>query len=216
MAHPHDATAPPGTPAAYHHGDLRNALLAAAAEVLAERGVDCLTLRECARRAGVSHAAPAHHFGDATGLLTAVATLGFRNLTTAMQAARAGITDPGERLRAIGRGYVGFAREHPAQFRLMFQSGRMSLGDPDHMAAGRSAFEELEEAVRALTDEGGPSMSPDALALLVRAWSLVHGFSHLLLEGQFDGAAGETGLDAFVAAVLPGMLDGLASPRITP
>jgi AcrR family transcriptional regulator len=191
--------------AAYHHGDLRNALLAAAEVVLAERGVEGFTLRECARRAGVSHAAPAHHFGDVTGLLTAVAALGFETLTQSMRQARAGIEDPVDRLRAIGRGYVAFAREYPERFRLAFGRHRLNPEDPALQAAGQEAFAELETAIRLIAKAGDEPLSGDLLAALTHAWSVVHGYAHLLLAGQFDTVMqgqGDKALDALLESVL--------------
>src|SRR4051812_26394436 len=98
----------------YHHGDLKNALIQAAQALLAERGADDFSLREVARRAGVSPAAPAHHFGDAQGLLTAVATLAFEELTQVLRAGHArGGDDPQLALREQGVEYVQFALRHP-------------------------------------------------------------------------------------------------------
>ena len=97
----------------YHHGDLRQALIAAAEQLVVERGVDGFTLREAARRAGVSPAAPAHHFKDMRGLLTAVAHLGFRDFADALEAAdRRGGADPQSRLRAQGAAYVALSLIH--------------------------------------------------------------------------------------------------------
>ena len=190
-------------PSAYHHGDLRRALLAAAEMVLAERGVEGFTLRECARRAGVSHAAPAHHFGDVTGLLTALAALGFETLTAAMREARAGIEDPTERLRAIGRGYVTFARGYPERFRLTFDWHRLNHEDPALRAAGGAAFAELEMAIRHVAGLSDEPLEGELLADLVHAWSLVHGFSHLLLAGQLDHAgAGERAIADLLESVI--------------
>jgi AcrR family transcriptional regulator len=188
-------------PSAYHHGDLRRALLAAAEAVLAERGIEGFTLRECARRAGVSHAAPAHHFGDVTGLLTALATLSFETLTASMRLARAGIEDPAERLRAIGQGYVAFAREHPERFRLAFNRHRLNHDDPALRAAGGAAFEELEAAIRLAADAPNGQLEGNLLADLVHAWSLVHGLSHLLLAGQL-GQVSNDGSDQAITDLL--------------
>ena len=194
---------------AYHHGDLRRALLAAAEVVLTERGVEGFTLRECARRAGVSHAAPAHHFGDVTGLLTALAALGFETLTAAMREARDGIADPAERLRAIGRGYVAFARQYPERFRLAFSWHRLNHEDPALHAAGEAAFAELEMAIRLVADAADEPLEGELLADLVHAWSVVHGFSHLLLAGQLDHAvAGER----VMADLLEGVLRRIHAP----
>src|SRR5690242_13821494 len=102
--------------ASYHHGALRQALIDATESLLAERGLDGFSLREVARRSGVSPAAPAHHFGDAQGLLTAVATLAFDGLTEALRAGNArGGDDPVARLREQGVGYVGFALRFPGR-----------------------------------------------------------------------------------------------------
>ena len=194
----------------YHHGDLRRALLDAAELVLAERGVGGFTLRECARRAGVSHAAPAHHFGDVTGLLTALAALGFETLAAEMREARAGVTDPGERLRAIARGYVAFARHHPQRFRLTFSRSRLNGDDPVYQAAAGAAFAELEAAIRLVHGAPEAPLEGDLRAALTQAWSVVHGFAHLLLEGHVahmtDGEAG-------VEPLLEGVIAPIGRPR---
>src|SRR5262245_53180879 len=111
-------------PPAYHHGDLRAALVAAAEAILREQGVEAFTLRECARRAGVSHAAPAHHFGDARGLLSACAAAGFERLADSIEKSvvRAGPgADAVARLRAGSLAYIEFALHHRALFQLMFR-----------------------------------------------------------------------------------------------
>jgi AcrR family transcriptional regulator len=178
-------------------------LLAAAEVVLAERGIEGFTLRECARRAGVSHAAPAHHFGDVTGLLTALAVLGFETLTTSMREARERVDDPGERLRAIRRGYVAFARDYPERFRLVFDWHRLNHTDPALHAAGEAAFGELKAAIRLAAGMADGPLDGEHRAELVHAWSLVHGFAHLLLAGQFDAMIGSE------AAALDRLLDGI-------
>src|SRR3984957_8613475 len=110
---------------AYHHGDLRRQLIAAAEQIIVERGVEGFTLREAARRAGVSPAAPAHHFKDAKGLLTEVALLGFREFGAELEAAdKAGGTDPGRGRRLQAGGDVNFALKHPARFQLMFRDDK--------------------------------------------------------------------------------------------
>src|SRR4051794_796732 len=104
----------------YHHGDLRKALLIAAEADLAEKGLEGFTLRGCARRAGVSHAAPAHHFKDTGALLTALAADGYERFTAAMQKRQAAETTARARLIGAGLGYLDFALANPALFRLMF------------------------------------------------------------------------------------------------
>src|SRR5271154_1132897 len=113
--------------ASYHHGDLRDALVRAGRTILEEDGLAVLSLRRVARTAGVSPAAPYHHFADKQALLDAVATQGFDALTSAMETRMAKETDPDARLDASGVGYVVFAVENPALFRLMFGAREQKL-----------------------------------------------------------------------------------------
>ncbi|NEC13954.1 TetR/AcrR family transcriptional regulator, partial [Streptomyces sp. SID8014] len=126
----------------YHHGDLRRAVLAAAEEVIRTEGPHALSLRDLARRAGVSHAAPAHHFKDRTGLLTAFATEGWALFAAALQAA--------PDLRERGVAYVRFAREHPAHFQVMFQPALLRADDPALRAATEGAAAALRAGVAGL------------------------------------------------------------------
>jgi len=212
-----DPPKPPSRPARgrYHHGDLRAALVAAAEEILVDKGVDGFTLREAARRVGVSPAAPAHHFGDVAGLLTEVAILGFEELTRHLEEGnQRGGPDPAARLREQGIGYVRFALAYPARFQLMFRREKLRADDPRLKAAGHAAYMALEAAVR---DVAG--FAPDrpldraVFASVLGAWSLVHGFAHLALDGEFDGLAGEGGRDAFIQAMLPDVVALVAPPR---
>jgi AcrR family transcriptional regulator len=205
---------PPAERDTYHHGALRQALIEATDALLAERGVDGFSLREVARRSGVSPAAPAHHFGDAQGLLEAVATLAFEGLTAALEAGNArGGSDALARLREQGVEYVAFARKHPGRFGLMFRTG-VARG-PELERAGHAAFAALENGVRDLF--GVPRGKPLNAAqwdALVGVWSLVHGYAHLALAGQFGagGARAARGrADGAVRAVLQRHLDGLVA-----
>jgi AcrR family transcriptional regulator len=186
------ASAPskPKPPPAYHHGALRQALLAATEELLLESGVDAFTLRECARRAGVSHAAPAHHFGDARGLLTAFATVGFDRLADQMEAyLRAAPARPAERLVAVGQAYIDFALDHRAHFQLMFGSDRLDTGDPELARAGQRASEPLHLAMAEVM--AAHRLPPESLPpRLLLAWSAVHGYATLVLEGQCSAPFG--------------------------
>lgn len=169
----------------YHHGDLATALVEAAEAVLTERGVEGFTLRECARRAGVSHAAPAHHFRDAKGLLTEVAAVGFDRLTEAQRRAREAEPELKDQLLATGTAYVGFALAHPAQFQLMFQSGLLDHNNARFREAGRAAFAifaETFETVRKVRIEYDVAKSSDPAVL--RQWALVHGIATLAVQGQ--------------------------------
>ena len=136
----------------YHHGNLFSVLLDSAEQELIERGIEGFSLRGVAKRANVSHAAPAHHFGDANGLLTALAARGFERFIQRQRDFRQRApSDPRAQLEASGVGYVVFALENPAIFRLMFSSDRPDFGDPDLQQVAESAFEELVEHVRAVT-----------------------------------------------------------------
>ncbi len=150
----------------YHHGALRPALLQAAELILAAEGLEGLSLRAVARAAGVSHAAPAHHFGDLRGLLTALAAIGFRRFAGSLAEAAGSATDP---LRAIGRAYVRYARTQPALFLLMFHNGVLDGDDAEFQAATAEAFAALADVSQGR-----------ALA----SWCLVHGFAMLLLDGR--------------------------------
>jgi len=190
----------------YHHGNLHTQLLAAAEQILSEKGVEGFTLREAARRAGVSPAAPAHHFKDATGLLTEVATLGFAELAQMLgdADAKAG-PDPRARLAAQGRAYVAFALKYPARFQLMFRSARLDPTRGNFAVVADRAFMLLADAVRDLTrTPRGADLSPDANGKVLALWSVVHGYAHLVLDGQMNRAAAALGgKKTIMARILP-------------
>jgi len=167
----------------YHHGNLRTALIAAAEDILRERGATGFSLREAARRAGVSAGAPAHHFGDARGLLTAVAAGGFARLARQLRTASEGA--PPDRLAAIAAAYLDFARENGALFGIMWLRDLLDQSDPDYLSAGRDAFNVLEQAAtgRGVAVATGPRI-PDPS--VIAAWSLVHGLARLTLDGALD------------------------------
>jgi AcrR family transcriptional regulator len=209
------APKPKAKRAAYHHGDLRHQLLLAAEEIILERGVDGFTLREAARRAGVSPAAPAHHFGDARGLLTEVALLGFRDFGKALEDAdRAGGTDPTLRLQEQARAYVRFALEHPARFQLLFRHDKHDMTHQEFVNVSRHAYNVLEGAIRAATDTPPQhELAPGSYGFLLATWSIVHGFSHLALGGELRGSTGEVaGKEAILNSLLPLMLEHLPGP----
>jgi AcrR family transcriptional regulator len=160
----------------YHHGDLKAVILAEAATLVAERGADGISLRELARAAGVSHAAPAHHFTDRRGLFTALAAEGWRMLATALTDARPDFVN-------AATAYVQFALEHPGHYAVMFDSSLVNPDDPELIAAQNAAGDELARGVGTLTDPRAKS-DPDGAALA--AWSLVHGFSMLWLNRAID------------------------------
>ncbi|WP_416965052.1 TetR/AcrR family transcriptional regulator [Streptomyces sp. Agncl-13] len=164
----------------YHHGDLRRAILTAALDVIAADGPAALSLRDLARRAGVSHAAPAHHFKDRTGLLTAIAAEGFGLLAGAIGEA-ADLKDAGVR-------YVRFAREHPAHFQVMFAPELLRDGDLELATARALATDALREAVSSVRPA---ALGIDPRLAGVAAWSLAHGFATLLLGHNLDGPVGD-------------------------
>lgn len=184
----------------YHHGDLRAATLHAAAELLEKKGPDAVVLREVARLAGVSHNAPYRHFPSREALLAALAAEGFAAFSRHMaEAAGAG----------MGEAYVGFALGRPQLFRLMF-GGTVKLGSTPELArAAKGAYQGLVEAFRARGDIADPELAAAA------AWSLVHGLSHLLLDGHFPQATGETGRQAFVRRVMGAVRFAAAAQRAT-
>jgi AcrR family transcriptional regulator len=171
----------------YHHGDLRQALLEASLTLIAEEGFGALSLREVARRAGVTHAAPYRHFADKEALLAAVAEQGFLTMTARMKARMAGETTPEGRLGACGVAYVLFAMEHASHFRVMFGP---HFTQPLHLGASEGdtdAFgllvDSISECQRAgVVGEGEPRM------LALTCWSLVHGLASLLVDGKLAGS----------------------------
>jgi AcrR family transcriptional regulator len=168
-----------GRTASYHHGDLRDALVRAGRTILEKDGLAALSLRRVARTAGVSPAAPYHHFADKQALLDAVATQGFDALTSAMQTRMAQATDPHARLDASGVGYVVFAVENPALFRLMFGARERELSrNAPLIKAGERAHHVLQAAVAEISPDG--KASP---LVCLRLWALVHGIAKLILEG---------------------------------
>ena len=181
---------PPHVEAApYHHGALRDALLEAAERGLERDGLAGLTLRAVAREAGVSHAAPTHHFGDLTGLVSELAAIGFRQFNAVMATAcGGGDLSFNERAMARAKAYVAYAQAHPGMYGLMFRMERLDYSRPSlHEAAG-AAFAGLAGAVAAKRHEtiSENALTLDQAAAIARAWSLVHGFTMLLLDGRLQ------------------------------
>lgn len=154
----------------YHHGDLRVALLAAAEAELTEKGVEGFSLRSVAKRAGVSHAAPAHHFGDTGGLLTALAAEGFTRFQDTLDAREQGAADARDKAVRAGLGYLEFAIARPALFRLIFSSVRPDFASADLLQAADRAYSHLVGLVAGL---GGTEV--DVVAL----WATSHGIADL-------------------------------------
>jgi AcrR family transcriptional regulator len=169
----------------YHHGALRDALLKAAETVLERDGLAGLTLRAVAREAGVSHAAPTHHFGDLTGLVSELAAIGFRQFNAAMAAAPGPDASLENTKRRIGA-YVAYAQGHPGMYGLMFRTERLDMMRPALREAANASFAGLAGAIGASRHEqiSASALSLEQGAAIARAWSLVHGFTMLLLDGR--------------------------------
>lgn len=186
----------------YHHGDLREALILAAIALLEEKGLASFTLRECARRAGVSHAAPAHHFASAADLLAEIAARGFERFVATLGAAADAEELPEARLAAMGQAYVAFALANPAVYGLMFRGAAGSLQSPHLKSAATAAWQQLCDGVAVVL---GPQRQDEVTAKAAAVWALVHGTATLMLDRKLP-----PGMDP-AAQILPS-LAGLMRP----
>jgi AcrR family transcriptional regulator len=202
-------------PERYHHGDLKNALLDAAQALALEQGVDAFTLREVARRAGVSPGAPYHHFADRNDLVRGLAIRAFSTLALDLETARKSHKKPLAQLEAIGLAYVRFAFTHHGEFRFMFNRELCApSGQPDPLAdAGVDAQAVLYRAV--VDAQASGDLRPgDPQAIALTLWSVVHGFSGIALETPTGkGWNLETAL-ALAKGVIAGTLEGLKTKRV--
>ena len=187
----------------YHHGDLRRALTDAAMRIVEREGLVALSLRAVAREAGVSPAAPYHHFRDKQELLTAVGAEGFSRLSDVMLEAKATAPTPQAALTAIGVAYVCYARENPALYTLMWDCSRHVSGTPD-LDSEKRAYAVLEETIV----EAGVAGHDDPIRLklaAISAWTKAHGLAEMASFDQFapikDALGGER---AFFEAVIGG------------
>lgn len=173
-------------PAPYHHGDLPQAILAAAATAVGRDGVAALSLRSLAQEVGVSHTAPRHHFGDKRGVVTALAAQGYGDLALALRRAGSGGT-----FLDVGVAYVGWALDHGAHYQVMFRPELVDTADPAHEAALGGLRQALVESLADRTptaavssSTGGAGDGPGSGGIPVvglAAWSIVHGFVTLAL-----------------------------------
>ncbi|OKO69869.1 TetR/AcrR family transcriptional regulator [Bradyrhizobium sp. NAS96.2] len=194
----------------YHHGDLHEALLRAAERVLERDGLAGLTLRAVAREAGVSHAAPTHHFGDLTGLVSELAAIGFRQFNAAMIAAGASGATPNEKGLARAKAYIAYAQAHPGMYGLMFRTERLDMKRPSLHEAANTSFAGLAGSIGESRHEQihERALSLDQAAAIVRAWSLVHGFTMLLLDGRLTDVLNRMPPGNTVEMLLEAMLRG--------
>ncbi len=198
----------------YHRVNLKQSLLDAAVGLIAEVGPQAFTLREVARRAGVSHNAPYRHFRDKDDLLAAVAAQGFDGLTEAMKKAMAKGRTAAERLRLAGRAYVQFALQSPQHILVMFEGLRPAEPRPEYGEPARRAFQTLLDAIAAGQAEGSlPQGDPYPLAVV--AWSGVHGLAKLAIGGQLPFNARQTlkFADYLTAALAQGMANTASGVR---
>jgi AcrR family transcriptional regulator len=182
--------------APYHHRNLREALVTAGRTLLEERGMRGFTLRECARRAEVSHAAPAHHFASLDDLLAEIAARGFVELAATMTAEARRATDPASRLVGQGVGYMAFGAANPMLFRLMFSQERTE--------ASKVVREAHFTAIAAAIPDASAEMK---IRMSDFAWATVHGFIGLVLESQIGGTESARALKARGLAILSAMAE---------
>lgn len=192
----------------YHHGDLRRALLDAAAQLIQEKGSAGASLREVARRAGVSHAAPYRHFASKEALLASIAEEGFEQLRIVLEEAAAEKA-PLDALRDTGCAYIEFAIAHPGYFRVMFSPEAGAPCDyPSLVAASRGAFGVLVRTIQSCIEAGEVRDEPAGELALV-AWSCVHGLSTLILDGMLEEAGTP---DRLAQLVTSHLANGLRTP----
>jgi AcrR family transcriptional regulator len=191
----------------YHHGDLRAALVAEAAIMIADGGAAGVTMREIGSRLGVSRAAPYRHFPDKAALLIAVAASGFQQLSAELAAVEEGAHTSGiERFRQMGETYVRFAIKNPAHYRLMYGREALTRQEvPELRAAANTLFEQLVALFRA-HQESGDLKQEDPHAQAYVAWSAVHGLASLVVDGQIQS---EADVDALVRQTTGTLLDGM-------
>ena len=204
---------------AYHHGDLRRVLVEAALALVTEEQDWAFSLREVARRAGVSHNAPYNHFADKDELLVAIAAAGLEMLRDRMLRAMVGLADPASELREVGRAYVRAALENPALYRLVF--GPALAGGQDRLAAAMAAGirprEMLEQIIERGARSGAFAIAPEdsrgrAIATLA-AWAAVHGLAMLAIDKRADA---RLSLGELVDGITDTLLDGLRPRKSAP
>ncbi|WP_419805356.1 TetR/AcrR family transcriptional regulator [Terriglobus sp.] len=193
----------------YHHGDLRAALIQAADEIISESGIEEFSLRAAAKRAGVSPAAPAHHFGSARGLLTEVAILAFDRLNEHLEAAGQA-DDAAEDMRAVALAFVRFAMEYPGHYRLMLRKDLVDRTDPRYKV---SADRQATRVTRATAAYRGKEMLTverfEDAADLLASLSMLHGLAHLVLDEKAPHFFRNANSREFVQQTLPRVLESI-------
>lgn len=188
------------------HGNLRSALINAGFELLDEGGAEAVTIREIARRAGVAHSAPANHFRDRVGLLTALAIESFATLGHVLDAViERNLNSQRERLRSAVQAVLEFALAHPNRYRLLWRSECLNPADPRLEAAGTAVY----ERAGVLLQTKGARLSRSADTRIIAAWSLIHGYISLRLDGilveGLDESSGRPRSEAIADALIDGI-----------
>lgn len=195
----------------YHHGDLAQELRHVAVDLIAERGAAGFSLREVARRAGVSHAAPAHHYGDATGLLTAIAIEAFVHLEAAIRLGAEGLEDPVDRLAAMARAYVEVSRSSPGHCAIVFRKDLVDGDNADYQAAGSAAYGIFHDAVADVAAALNPSLDVDNATRL--GWATMQGLVELhpnmVAMAETDGLSPAPQLGDLAEIMARMMVDGM-------
>jgi AcrR family transcriptional regulator len=180
-----DHDPPPGSRRGYHHGNLREALMKAALELIAAKGPSGFTFAEAARAAGVSPAAPYRHYRDRDALMADVARRAFGLFELKLkQAWDAGAPDPFRAFERVGRAYLAFARSEPAQYSAMFESGLSFQAFPELHVAGERAFAVLREACGALIATMTEDKRPPLTMMALHIWAQSHGIASLFARGD--------------------------------
>jgi len=202
--------------AGYHHGDLRQTLIDVSVDVITRQGLDALSLRALATRAGVSSGAPYHHFADRGQLLAAIAQDGFERLHQAMlHEGSAHPADPIARLSAIAQAYVQFAVAHPGHFRVMFRDNSPAGRNPALSAASRQAYLLLAKVIEDC-QHAGRAPASELTPLVLTAWSLVHGLATLWVDGALPSAIIEPARMAPAVTTLLGEMFAGVAPAPSP
>lgn len=197
---------------AYHHGDLRASLLEVGLALLDDGGVEAVTIRAAARAAGVAHSAPANHFRDRAALLGALAVRAFEELSRQVDTALQGAAGAGreERLRAVAATVIDYALRHPHRYRLLWRRDCFDAVASGVEAAGGVLYNQVKAALA--TAAGSAEVSPESE--VIAAWSLVHGYVSLRIEGTLVDARDEVSGKPRAAAILDVLVRGL--PELQP
>ena len=197
-------------PERYHHGDLKNALLDAARDLAIEGSVDGFTLREVARRAGVSPAAPYHHFADKNDLVRQLAIRAFETMRQSLQTAADSSADSGQQLEQMGVAYLRFAFTHAAEFRFMFNRELCAPpGQPDPLEVAGSAAQAVLHHVVVTAQANQTIRAGNTQAIVLSIWSVIHGLSAILLETPSGKTATLEGAEAMARNVIADVLSGV-------